>query len=285
MAPLTSPGAAAHLEPMLDPRGAARLADAARARTAELVAALRSADRSTLHGPSALPGWDRLTIACHLRYGAVASRRMTTAALKGRPAPFYPDGRSRQRPGTLVPHPGEGPSDVVGSLAEESDRLHDLWRRLSPEQWQTAVHEPVANPDLGRTTVVFLALLRLTEVEIHGTDLDLGLRAWSDDFVRNALPVRLGWLAGRRGPARPALPGVEGSWLLRATDGPCQLVSVHGDRVTSEPAEPTTAADAVIEGTSRDLLALLVGRPPTRTLALLGDPHLAAAFGEVFPGP
>ena len=285
VAPLTPPGAASDLAPVLDPRRAARLADAARARTDELVAALAAADPSTLHGPSALPGWERLTIACHLRYGALACRRMTTAALKGRPASFYPDGRSRQRPATLVPDAGETPPDVVGSRGEESARLHDLWRRLSVEQWQTAVVEPAGNPDLGPTRVAHLALLRLTEVEVHGTDLDLGLHDWSAVFVTETLPVRLAWLSTRRTNHRRADPAPQGSWLLHPSDGPCRLVSVHGERVASEPADPATAADAVIEGTSRDLLALLLGRPPRRPLSLHGDEGLASSITRAFPGP
>jgi len=285
VAPLTTERPTSHPEPVLDPRVAPQLAEAARSRTVELVAALRAADPSALAEPSALPGWDRLTIACHLRYGALASRRMTTAALQGRPAAFYPAGRARERPGTLVPRRGEAPADVVHSLGAESAQLHDRWGRLSPEQWQTTVEEPADNADLGRTTVALLGLLRLTEVEVHGTDLDVGLPDWSDGFVAVALPVRLAWLAARRANHRPVPSDVQGSWLLRATDGGAQRVSVRAGRVTSELAEPTTTADAVIEGTRRDLLALLLGRSPTGSLSMLGDRGLAGAFRQVFPGP
>jgi hypothetical protein len=210
---------------------------------------------------------------------------MTTEALNGRRTSFYPGGRSNQRAGTLVPSAGERPADVVASLVEESDQLQNAWAPLSARQWQTAIQEPAENPDLGRSTIALLALLRLTEVEIHGSDLDLGLSDWSDVFVANALPVRLGWVATRRSNHRPIARGVQGSWLLRAIDGPCWLVSVHGDRVASEPAEPNTPADAVIEGTGRDLLALLLGRPPRRALSMRGDTRLAGAFSEAFPGP
>ena len=56
-------------------RGAA-ISEAARTRTADIVSAL--AAMGSLSAPSRLPGWSRLTVACHLRYGAIASRRMTT---------------------------------------------------------------------------------------------------------------------------------------------------------------------------------------------------------------
>ena len=84
-------------------------------RTRMLVAAL---ERCDLLAPSALPEWSRLTIACHLRYGAEALARMTHDALAGRTTAYYPGGRDEQRPGTLVPRRGEAPVDVVQSLAD-----------------------------------------------------------------------------------------------------------------------------------------------------------------------
>ncbi|MEL6983369.1 MAG: maleylpyruvate isomerase N-terminal domain-containing protein, partial [Actinomycetota bacterium] len=66
-------------------------------RQSEIDRALAELDERRLRDPSHLPGWDRLTIACHLRFGAQASERMTTEALAGAPAAFYPKGRSHQR--------------------------------------------------------------------------------------------------------------------------------------------------------------------------------------------
>ncbi len=268
-----------------DPAAPARLAEAARARTSALVDALAAAGPEALARPSALPGWDRLTIACHLRYGASASLRMTVQALSGEPTAFYPGGRSTHRPRTLVPLPGEGPMDVVDSLGEESARLHEAWGLLSPTEWRTPVREPSDNPDLGVIPVSSLALLRLTEVEVHGSDLDLGLDEWSPVFVADALPMRLRWLTTRRSNHRPIDPAVQGSWLLSATDGPKALISAHGDQVTCEPPDPDAVPGATIEGTSRDLLALLLGRPPVTPLRLGGDVRLAGEFSAAFPGP
>jgi hypothetical protein len=104
-----------------EPAGAL-LCEAIRSRTADVAAALAAAGRAALSELSSLPGWARLTIACHLRYGASASRRMTMDALAGRATSFYPAGRSLERPGTLVPDEGEAPVDVVRSLAVAGDR-------------------------------------------------------------------------------------------------------------------------------------------------------------------
>ncbi len=57
--------------------------------------------------------------------------------------------------------------------------------------------EPPDNPDLGPVELRRLALARLTEVEVHGTDLDVGRTTWNEMFVRNVLPMRLEWLNSR----------------------------------------------------------------------------------------
>src|SRR5688572_3617156 len=99
-----------------------------KARTAVLVDALRGTD---LLAPSELAGWSRLTIACHLRYGAEAMHRMTVETLAGQTTAYYPKGRATQRPGTLEPRPGESPMDVVESLAEASAALDEAWAALT----------------------------------------------------------------------------------------------------------------------------------------------------------
>jgi maleylpyruvate isomerase len=265
--------------------GGPQSAAAVARRSAEVIRALRAVDDEELLGPSALPGWDRLTIVCHLRYGAAALDRMTRAAIDGQAASYYPEGRSRQRPSTLQPEPGEHPSDVVASLVRRSAELDALWSVLSEEQWLLDVDEPPDNPDLGTLPLARLALLRLTEVEVHGGDLQLGLADWSQVFVESALAFRLDWLNTRRPGRRDPDDGTEGSWLLLATDGPTYLVTTAGPSVSSRPASPTTSADAVIEASSRDLLALLLGRPLLHPARCSGDADLAAAFSRVFPGP
>jgi maleylpyruvate isomerase len=263
--------------------GAPELVAAVRRRTDEVVAALEALDDGGLRSPSALPGWSRLTIACHLRYGADAFGRMTAAALEGRPAAYYPGGREATRPATLEPSPGEWPADVVASLAEHSEVLDGLWSAVPP--WDNVVREPDDQPDLGPLPLARLPLLRLTEVEVHGSDLDLGLDDWSDVFVEAVLPFRLEWLNRRRTNHREVDDAVTGSWLLTAPKGPTWRVAVEDGTVTSQPAAPDTPADAVVEASARDLLALLLGRPFRRPPRYGGDAELGRAFSRAFPGP
>jgi uncharacterized protein (TIGR03083 family) len=270
-----------------------QVVDRCAARTTEIVEALARLDDGSLAAPSALPGWSRLTVACHLRYGGEALAQMTSAALGGRPASYYPEGRTRQRPATLQPRRGEGSPDVVASLREGGDQLRRVWSELSDEQWHTAVEEPEDNPDLGTVDLSWLALLRLTELEVHGGDLALGLDEWSELFVRVALPARLEWLNARRANHRAFDGGLEGSWLLSATDGPTYRVEVRGAVVDARPVgEPTGAqtgapvgAQATIVASGRDLLALLLGRSRSEPLRLSGDVAFARRFEEAFPGP
>jgi maleylpyruvate isomerase len=255
------------------------------ARTRRIVDALAAFDERGLLAPSLLPDWNRLTIACHLRYGAQAFLRMTHGALDAEPVSYYPTGREAQRPSTLVPEPGERPDAVVGSLSVTSTKLHAVWSTLDDALWDLPVVEPEGTTDLGTLTLSRLPLLRLTEVEVHGSDLDVGLDDWSGTFVRTALPFRLDWLNARRTNHRAIDASIEGSWLLRATDGPTYLVTVEGDRVESRPAEADATTRAVIEASSRDLLALLLGRSLRTAPTISGDADFAAALTRAFPGP
>ena len=233
--------------------------------------------RTDLDAPSRLPGWSRLTIACHLRYGAEALTRMTRDALDGQPTAYYPEGRTTQRPSTLESRPGESPSDVVRSLRDASTALAGAWTDI--DDWTIAVTEPTGNADLGPIALSYLPLMRLTEVEVHGTDVGIGLGPWSDTFVRAVLPWRLDWLNRRRPNAAAADTTVQRSWLLQATDGPtCQVVTVDGDSVRSASCTAADAdADEAITGTSRELLALLLGRAPAG--------FAPDSFTRALPGP
>lgn len=235
-------------------------------------------------GPSMLPGWSRPTIVCHLRYGARACNRMTNDALSGRATSFYPQGRSIERPGTLLPDAEETVAHVVASLGEESSRLAETWAALTSSEWSTVIEEPPGSHDLGRTTISQLALMRLTEVEVHGSDLGVGLDDWSDVFVRNALPTRIEWLATRRSNHRAIDSTVQGSWLFVSEIGRWRI-EVTGSEVSSGPADPSDTADCEMRASARDLLAILLGRPTNGPISIRGDPDLGRAFGRAFPGP
>jgi hypothetical protein len=222
---------------------------------------------------------------CHLRFGTGALLRMTRDTLAGRATSYYPGGRSAQRPQTVRPAPGERPEDVLVDWRARASGLDDLWSTVDGDDWATTVREPVDDPDLGPVPLARLALARLTEVDVHGVDLDIDFADWSPTRVDVALPTRLAWLATRRANDREIDRSVQSTWLLVADDLRW-AVSVDGDRVRSAPvgAGPVTAR-ATIAGTRRDLLALPLGRPPVRPVDVDGDLAFAAAFERAFPGP
>jgi uncharacterized protein (TIGR03083 family) len=254
-------------------------------RTTAIAECLGGLSDDALLSPSELPLWSRLTIACHLRYGAQALRTMTEGVLNGEPVAYYPGGRATQRPHTLAPHPGESPQAVVASLERTGEDLERLWVSLDPSAWSREVLEPAGSRDLGTVGLSRLPFLRLTEVEVHGTDLDLGLPDWGELFVRALLPMRLEWLNTRRTNHRDFDQSLVGSWLLVATDGPTYKVSVDGSSVESHPARPEEEARCTITGTGRDLLALLLGRTLRRPPIISGDVQFGEAFSDALPGP
>ena len=263
---------------------AADVVAAAARRHDELERLLCQVAEMDLSAPSLLPGWSRLTITCHLRFGAEANHSMTLATLDGKDASFYPEGRARQRPSTLVPRGNEQPGEVVESLGGVQSELDSLWRTLDFNQWKLSVQEPADNADLGPITLGMLALLRLTEVEVHGHDLDIGCGPWSEVFVETALPMRVRWLATRRSNHASVDQSIQGRWILRPIDGMPFSVLANDDGVAiSEGSE--VDGDAEISGSKRDLLAFLLGRIQVSALSVSGDRQLAESFARAFPGP
>ncbi len=103
-----------------------------------------------------------------------------------------------------------------------------MWRLVGDDAWETLVVEPAGNPVLGTLPLHRVTPMRWTEVEVHGTDLGLGLSDWSEDFVTVALPMRLAWLNTRRTNHRAVDESVQGAWLLEPTGNELGLSASMG---------------------------------------------------------
>ncbi len=263
----------------------AAIAAAIAARHDDIAKALGALSDDELLAPSRLPDWDRLTIVCHIRYGADAINRMVRAAVAGEPALFYPGGRAEQRPGTLVSAVGESPRDVAASLAANSAALDATLGELTESDWSVEFREPDGMVDIGPQTVEQLAVLRLTEVDVHAVDMDIGIEDWTDTLVACALPLRFDRLAHRLANQPPIETDYQGTWLLRTTDGDAWTVTIDGKRPLVRGADYDAGSDATITASPRDLLALLLGRPLVTEAVYAGDVALASAFTKAFPGP
>lgn len=238
-----------------------------------------------LERPSLLPGWSRLTIACHLRYGAQTTRHMIEATLMGKPSAFYPAGRGLQRETTLHPALGEAVAHVPASLVDECANLGAIARELSPDMWARELIQ-VDPDDLAMTSGPLdlwdLLLLRLTEVVVHSSDIDLGfgLDEWPADFGPAVLRQRL---------ARLTSWPVAGDavWRFQSIDGPGGDVVVDATgaaRLRSSDAG-TVSPDVEVSGRANDLVAALLGRRDVADLSVEGRPELWAALPDRLPGP
>jgi hypothetical protein len=174
---------------------------------------------------------------------------------------------------------------VITAFATASAELDATWCRLGAADWSLKVIEPEDNADLGTIPLGRLAMSRLLELDVHGTDLGIGFPDWSQLLVDVALPTRLSWLATRRSNHRSFDGTLQGSWLLVAEQGPSWLVTVDGDRAESRPAQPDDTPTATIRATARDLLALLLGRPARAQVTIDGDAVFGRSFSAAFPGP
>lgn len=251
-----------------------------RRRTDLTVEALAQLGDDDLLRPSELPDWSVLTIACHLRYGASALLQMTDDALAGRPASYYPDGRATQRPGTLHPADGETPRDVVRSMAAAGEALQRRWETLSDADWATDAVEPEDNPDLGAQPLAALPLFRLTEVEVHSTDLGVGIPDWDEAFAITTLPMRIQRLHGRR----PTSEVPEGTTWRLATPEDAYRVTIE-DGAASTAIDPSLdPVDAEVRATPRDLVALLLGRACKQPALWSGNEDVGRSFSILFPG-
>lgn len=128
-----------------------------------------------------------------------------------------------------------------------------------------------------------LALLRLTELEVHGTDLEIGAKQWSDLFVDTALDARLRWLPARRLSTGSGDTEPHATWRLETTDGPAYTITTTQTETTDSTTD--ISADATIRGSKREILRFVLGRLPLNALDVSGDEHVAAAFRRAFPGP
>lgn len=246
----------------------------------EVARRLAALSDDELRAPSRLPDWSRLTVVCHIRFGAEAIDRMVRAALRGETSLFYPGGRAEQRPGTLLPNDGESPQDVVASFVANSERLNAALAMV--EDWTVVHREPDGHHDLGPQTIYQLAVLRLTEVDVHAVDLDIGIERWSDTFAAAGLPLRIDRL-GKMLANNTGGDPIVGSWLLRASDGGTYLITRTADGLVKRPATPDENADGVIDASSRDLIALMLGRDFEGDVVFSND--FARSFSEAFPGP
>jgi uncharacterized protein (TIGR03083 family) len=245
------------------------------ASTQRFVDAVSPRAGSAATSASALEGWSIGTVLAHVWYGAVISCRATVSALAAGEAAFYVGG-AEERSWSLSVGDDVAGDVLVEHLIAASDVLQRAWAAMPTHAWDRTFVEP----RFGTAALSRLIVLRLTELEVHRTDLDPRLTPedWLEEFVAVALPLRIAWLAAHHRARHDADISVNGSWALVTEGGSGWTVGATGHAVGIETGIQDDAVQ--LHGTPHDLLALLLGRP-----ARVGTPQAVARFKRAFPGP
>src|SRR6266508_5533071 len=185
---------------------------------------------------------------------------MTEDAPAGRTTTMYPGGQAERARSTAVPTTRTA-SGIVEALDLSSHRLLEQWRGLRPREWRA----PLADDRLGNMLLGRLVALRLTELEVHLSDLGLGFGPadWSADFVRLCLPMRFAWMSAHHHRRPTADHTIDGRWLFVCDDDRrAWLVTACG------PTATVRAVDSVADSARCD--TVVSGAPPE---VFISGPH------------
>lgn len=221
------------------------------ARLLEAVTGLTDAD---VRGPSRLPGWTRGHVLAHLAgLGAAVARQLEHAAADTERVDFYDGGRAA-RDAAIEAGASAGAADHTQTLQATVARVEKALGRIRPD----LLDRPTGYRQRPVRAVVSLWW---REVEIHATDLDVGLDSsgWSA-----ALRAHLHEYLAERVPA-----GVQVD--LAPTDVDERRALGSGETVT-------------VRGTANDLTAWLAGRAPLGEVAAERD-GVAVPLPELEPWP
>jgi maleylpyruvate isomerase len=186
--------------------------------------------------PSLLPGWSRGHVLAHVARNADSLRNLLIWARTGVETPQY--SHPGERAEGIEAGAGRPSAELLADLDASSAALDAEAARLADTAWQAQVRGTGGNEH----PAWYILWRRLTEVELHHVDLDLGYTAadWPQPFAAYGLEQVAANFAG---PNSPAV-------LLRSSDAP--VVAQIGP--TGAPLVCT------VTGPVRSLLAWLAGR-------------------------
>jgi maleylpyruvate isomerase len=229
------PGESPALHDKIEPDDPAGTAARLRARVAAATALLRtSAEQISdqqAREPSLLPGWSRGHLLTHLARNADSLRNLLTWARTGVTTPQYSSPHERSE--GIERGAGRPAAELLADLGESAAALDAAAASLPAEAWAAQVAWHAAWYTLWR---------RLTEVEIHHVDLDLGYAPadWPQAFATYSLEQYAELFDREDAPAA----------VLRTSDAP----------VVARIGPPGNQPATTVTGPVRDLLAWLTGR-------------------------
>jgi uncharacterized protein (TIGR03083 family) len=233
-------------------------------------------------GPTLCEGWTAANVVAHVVTGDQLIRGLvwdaTTKDRRGQDLPVDFADRHRRfqtvstwEPSKLKEMAHDESAQTVAAIAEAIKQ----------------VPEAVVTMPIGPAPMPVLRGMRLNEYIIHGHDLmpaigqSIPIPEWFfDRAVGDAVTrmVRLHPRSPHKGKSASFhlhRTDGEGEWILRAEGGEAVAESGHAK------------ADVAMRGTAEGLYWVLMGRgkPQEHGVEVHGDPALAAAFKEWFPGP
>ncbi len=233
-------------------------------------------------GPTLCEGWTAAHIVAHVVTGDQLVRGLVWDATgKGRggqdlPADFADRHRRFEVASTWEP----------SKLKEMAQSESEQTVAAIAEAVQKAPEAIVTMP-IGPVPMTVVRGMRLNEYIIHGHDLTpaIGRSIESPDwFFDRALSDAVSRMV-RLHPRSPH-KGKSASFHFHRTDGEGEWVlRAEGGEAVAEPGH--VKADVAMRGTAEGLYWVLMGRgkPEQHGVEVHGDPKLAAAFKEWFPGP
>jgi maleylpyruvate isomerase len=176
-----------------------------------LLHSLADLDDTSIREPSLLPGWSRGHVLTHVARNADGLANLARWAWTGVRTPMY---ESREKRDADIE---TGASELRADLSAAQQRFVDAFA-------QTAGAEHLSTVTFGRddrvATADELPMIRLSEVEIHHVDLDLGYTPahWPESFVERMLS-RVCDDLGKRDVPGVTLHGVDDGRTWKIGDG------------------------------------------------------------------
>lgn len=166
-----------------------------RTATARLVNATARLTEAEAREPSLLPGWSRGHVLTHVARNADAMRNLLSWARDGVEVPAYV--REEVRNAEIEAGAGRSVDDLRDDVSESAEAFAADAEMLTDAAWRTEVR--ILDGPYFRAEL--LLPRRLTEVELHHTDLGIGYSAadWTPEFSALKLPEPMqSWRDERR---------------------------------------------------------------------------------------
>jgi uncharacterized protein (TIGR03083 family) len=213
------------------------------------------------------PGWDAADLVGHM--GAILAW-MARIVTTGEPVPR----RDRETPPS-------GHASLASWYSAHLDRTVDILTTSSADSpaWTFSSRGERRTGWWRRRLAVELAIHRWDAQyaasigAAPARPIDGGVAAAGiEEFLTEFLPGLL---------AQPEVDGLTGSVQLNANDGPSEWWVDLGARAGAVAVPGHAKADTAVEGTRSDLLLWLTNRGPVPHVEILGQPGIAAAWGQL----